>query len=82
MNWNNPEYQPIPRDGTEILIVTENGIVTAWFNEEEPTNDAHDDGHYEWVCFNDEFTIDGDAEIMAWAYIPIPDICGYHERIK
>jgi len=67
------EWQPmdtVPMDGTEVLLKTHQGIVSAWFCCEHPTNDAMDDGSYAWVCFDDMFTLDGyDNNIQAWAKI-------------
>jgi hypothetical protein len=67
---NTIAWQPIktiPMDGTEILIKTNAGIVSAWFCIEYPTNDSKDDGVYDWICFDDEFTIDGhSSEIIGW----------------
>jgi len=64
------EWQPldtIPMDGTEVLIKTDTGIVSAWFCNERPTNEAQDDGRYDWICYDDMFTLDGhDNNIEAW----------------
>ena len=60
MQWQSPET--IPMDGTEILIRTRIGIVSAWFCNEE----------YEWVCYDDMFQLDGHySNIIGW--IPIPE---------
>ena len=60
--------ETVPKDGTEILIKTPKGIVSAWFLNEAPQQE--DDGHYEWICFDDTFSLDGeDGTIEAWAPI-------------
>lgn len=65
MKWHPAET--VPMDGTEVLILTPSGVVSAWFCNEPPTNDAKDDGAYDWICFDDSFTIDGhEANIIGW----------------
>ena len=68
INWQ--PVETIPMDGTEILLKTQQGIVSAWFCNESPTNDAHDDGVYDWICYDDMFVLDGhNNNIEAWAQI-------------
>jgi len=70
MNWL--PMETIPMDGTEIIIKTNVGIVSAWFCSEEPSNDAKDDGCYHWICYDDMFQLDGDdSTIEGW--LPITD---------
>jgi len=66
VRWNSSDS--VPKDGNEILLLTSVGIVNAWFDDREPTNDAKDDGAYEWVCFDGKFTLDGHdtAQIKGW----------------
>jgi len=60
------DWQPvetIPTDGTEILIKTDTGIVSAWFYYNA------DNGRAEWICYDDMFELDGyDSNITAWAH--------------
>ena len=68
--WRPPETAP--KDGTEILLRLPEGLVSAWFCDEPPTNDAKDDGCYDWICFDDMFQIDGhDNQILGW--MPMPE---------
>ncbi|MBF0350921.1 MAG: hypothetical protein HQM11_07795 [SAR324 cluster bacterium] len=69
MKWN--PVETIPIDGTEILIKTDTGIVTAWLcREEQPTDGIS--CVYEWVCFDDMFTLDGyDNNIEGWLPLDI-----------
>lgn len=56
--WKSPKT--VPTDGTEVLIKTSIGVVSAWFCNESPTPGS-DDGHYEWVCYDDAFNISVDG---------------------
>lgn len=68
--WN--PMSTAPKDGTEILLKTHVGIVSAWFAQKDPTNEANDDGLYDWVCYDDMFTLDGDdPTIEGWVPIPV-----------
>ncbi len=75
MAWQ--PVETIPMDGTEILIKTHIGVVSAYFCIEEPDNDARDNGVYDWICYDDKFQLDGfqlDGEssvIIGW--MPIPE---------
>ena len=65
MRWN--PIETIPMDGSEVIILTLEGVVSAWFCDKPPTNDAKDDGMYDWICFDDMFRIDGhDNNILGW----------------
>ncbi len=61
------QWQPMataPRDETEVLLKTRIGVVSAWFHDEL-------DEHFEWVCYDDLFTIPGDAEgDLMWMPLP------------
>jgi hypothetical protein len=55
MNWN--PVNTIPLDGTEILLKTHVGVVSAWLHIE----------NQEWVCYDDMFTLDeDDSTIEGW----------------
>jgi hypothetical protein len=55
MNWK--PMDTAPEDGTEILLKTHIGIVSAWYCNEDD----------EWVCYDDMFTLDGDdCTIEGW----------------
>jgi hypothetical protein len=70
MKWNPP--RTAPRDGTEIIIKTKIGVVSAWFCHEKATNEVGDDGTYDWVCYDNEFLIDGNSsEIIGWMPMPL-----------
>lgn len=75
-----------PRDGTDILLCTTQGIVSAWFDPPVIVHDYFDGDDTEgcqWVCYDDEFTIqvewwggdkfcDGSSGILGWMPIPLP----------
>ena len=70
MAWQ--PVETIPMDGTEILIKTHIGVVSAYFCIEEPDNDARDSGVYDWICYDDKFQLDGESSgIIGW--MPIPE---------
>jgi hypothetical protein len=53
-----------PRDETEVLIKTSIGVVSAWFHSEPGE-------YYQWVCYDDAFTIDGDCgSVTHWMPLP------------
>jgi predicted SnoaL-like aldol condensation-catalyzing enzyme len=62
MNWK--PIETAPRDETEILIKTNIGVVSAWFHSEPGEC-------YQWVCYDDAFTIDGDCKSVTH-WMPIP----------
>lgn len=68
VKWNSKETAP--KDGTEVLLLTAIGIVNAWFHD-EPGEVGGDDGKYEWVCYDDAFTIDGDGMETIKGWLPI-----------
>lgn len=54
----------------EVLLKTHSGIVSAWACIENPTNEAKDDGCYDWICYDDMFTMDfDDITIEGWCEI-------------
>lgn len=62
-----------PRDGTRILLKTNRGWVEAWFCYAEPTDDAEDDGYYDWVCLDDSApALENDAGTEGW--LPLPEV--------
>lgn len=71
MKWNPPETAPL--DGNEVVLRTTLGIVSAWFHDESPSDPSNDDGHYEWVCYDDKFQIepDGGERILGWLPISL-----------
>lgn len=72
-NWQPMETFPkeyINNNNKEVLLKTYSGIVSAWACIEEPTNRANDDGCYEWICYDDMFTMDfDDVTIEGWCEI-------------
>ena len=73
MTWN--PMRTAPLDGTEILLKTHVGIVSAWFCDEPPTNDNNDNGAYDWVCYDDMFTLEhDDSTIVGWMSLPNPEV--------
>lgn len=56
-------WQPMetaPRDGTEILLKTTTGIVSAWFDPPRVVDDYFNGPDVEgcqWICYDDEFQI-------------------------
>ncbi len=62
INWEPIENFPMEYVNTqkEVLLKTYQGIVSAWACIEHPTNDAQDDGYYDWVCYDDMFTLEFD----------------------
>lgn len=53
-----------PRDGTEILIRTNVGVVTAWLHAEAGECN-------QWVCYDDLFAIDADdGRVTHWMPLP------------
>jgi len=71
IEWNPPGT--VPRDGTEVLLWTKSGFVSAWFANEPPSEPSGDDGSYDWVCFDGEFYLDGHSDgLLGWAQLPKP----------
>jgi hypothetical protein len=66
--WRDMQHAPL--DGTEILLCTTKGIVSAWFCSEPPSAAGSDDGRYEWVCFDDKFTLDDGDGLLGWSPLP------------
>lgn len=57
-------WQPMataPRDQTEILLLTNTGIVSAWWSPPKVITRSYFDGEdmrgCEWVCYDDKFAI-------------------------
>ena len=70
-----------PKDGTEILLKTHIGIVSAWTCIKHPTNKSKDDGCYDWSCYDDMFQLElDDASIEGW--IPISEVLESGEALK
>lgn len=70
--WRDPSTAP--KDGTMVLLWTSSGIVSAWFCNEPPSNDAKDNGSYDWVCYDDAFLIDGHEDGCILGWMPCPDM--------
>lgn len=69
MTWKPMSTAPL--DGTEILLKTHVGIVSAWFCDDPPTNDSNDNGAHDWVCYDDMFTLEhDDSTIVGWMSLP------------
>lgn len=67
---NTPET--LPMDGTNIVLFLHDGTVCdAWFSSVDPSNDAKDDGEYDWVCCNDWFLIDGHDSHLIKGWLPL-----------
>lgn len=55
MKWN--DISTLPKDGTDVILKTHIGIVSAWYHSEDD----------EWVCYDDMFVITGDdVTIEGW----------------
>lgn len=82
-----PEWRDMesaPRDGTEIILLTTTGVVSAWFDPPRIVHDYFDGDDTEgcqWVCYDDKFTEivewfgendygDGSAGIRGWMPLP------------
>lgn len=75
-DWNPPHS--VPMDGTEVLIKTSTGVVSAWYAS--PREVYTDNGtEYEgscFVCYDDEFEIEVECDtfmgsaILGWMHIP------------
>jgi len=64
--------ETLPRDGTSVLLFLKDGTVcNAWFASKPPTNDAGDDGTYDWICCDDKFTIDGHDTSVIEGWLPL-----------
>lgn len=62
MEWKSIDN--IPKDGSDIIIKTHIGVVSAWYHIENA----------EWVCYDDMFSLDGyDATIEGWLPFNIED---------
>jgi hypothetical protein len=69
MQWRSMDTAP--KDGTEVLLKTPSGVVSAWFCDEPAEGDG---SVYDWICYDDKFTIDGhDSSIQGWMPVPCAD---------
>lgn len=62
-----------PKDGTEILLMTRRGVVSARFCYEPADNLDKDNAVCDWICYDDKFTVGGgpdDTEAIKWMPIP------------
>ena len=81
MNWQSMESAP--RDATDILLKTNIGIVSAWFQKGHWIEHHEFGREYDgdiWVCYDDEFTLEveigpngeyHDHGCLGWMPIPI-----------
>jgi len=77
--WRDIEHQPdkidetkAPFDGKPVLVKTNTGIVEAWWCKAEITRDhegIEDCTGFEWVCYDDKFTLELD-EAKSWQPLP------------
>lgn len=62
-----------PKDGTEVLIKTKVGLVSAWFSKGGWTPDTpNGPSEYEgddWVCYDDKFQVDSEY-VLGWMPLP------------
>lgn len=76
ISWNNPKT--LPMDGQHVLLFLHDGSVcNAWFSCIRPTNDAKDDGEYDWICCEDRFLIDGHDSHLIRGWIPLSYFEGF-----
>ena len=73
---DNFHWQPMetaPRDESEILLLTTDGVVSAWYEKPskvETMNGTEYEGG-QWICYDDKFQIENDqGGIIAWMPIP------------
>jgi hypothetical protein len=80
------EWKPVataPRDGTEVILLTPTGAVSAHYDKgagwsDDPINGRNYEGP-SWVCYDNTFLIeieetpDGEyCEVLGWMGIPAP----------
>jgi hypothetical protein len=72
------EPETLPTDGTIVLLFLHDGTVcNAFFSNVSPTNDAKDDGEYDWVCCEDRFLLDGHDSHLIRGWLPLAYFEGY-----